>query len=87
MTQAEKQPMCIGIIVCFSLREMPNMRMKYGMGNFRNDIYGDYIRYTHASCHSYVVMDIGGKILVVNGADDSETKRIYDTLIEKCQMN
>ena len=42
--------------------------LKYGMGNFRNDIYGDYIRYTHASCHSYVVMDIGGKILVVNGA-------------------
>ena len=61
--------------------------LKYGMGNFRNDIYGDYIRYTHASCHSYVVMGIGGKILVVNGADDSETKRIYDTLIEKCQMN
>lgn len=36
--------------------------LKYGMGNFRNDIYGDYIRYTHASCHSYVVMkNIGGK--------------------------
>ena len=61
--------------------------LKYGMGNFRNDIYGDYIRYTHASCHSYVVMDIGGKILVVNGADDSETKKIYDILREKCQMN
>ena len=61
--------------------------LKYGMGNFRNDIYGDYIRYTHASCHSYVVMDIGRKILVVNGADESETKKIYDTLREKCQMN
>ena len=61
--------------------------LKYGMGNFRNDIYGDYIRYTHTSCHSYVVMDIGGKILVVNGADESETKKIYDTLREKCQMN
>ena len=61
--------------------------LKYGMGNFRNDIYGDYIRYTHASCHSYVVMDMGGKILVVNGADESETKKIYDTLREKCQMN
>ena len=61
--------------------------LKYGMGNFRNDIYGDYIRYTHASCHSYVVMDIGGKILVVNGVDESETKKIYDTLREKCQMN
>ena len=30
--------------------------LKYGMGNFRNDIYGDYIRYTHASCHSYVLV-------------------------------
>ena len=61
--------------------------LMYGMGYFRNDIYGDYIRYSHASCHSYVVMDIGGKILVVNGADESETKKIYDTLREKCQMN
>ena len=64
-----------------------NDRRTNGMGNFRNDIYGDYIRYTHASCHSYVVMDIGGKILVVNGVDESETKKIYDTLREKCQMN
>ena len=61
--------------------------LKYGMGNFRNDIYGDYIRYTHTSCHSYVAIDIGGKALVVNGANDSETKKIYDILREKCQMN
>ena len=40
--------------------------LKYAMGNFKNDIFGDYIRYTHASCHSYVVMNIDGKILVVN---------------------
>ena len=48
--------------------------LKYAMGNFRNDVFGDYIRYTYASCHSYVVMSIGGKILVVNGANDAETK-------------
>ena len=23
--------------------------LKYAMGNFKNDIFGDYIRYTHAS--------------------------------------
>ncbi len=40
--------------------------LKYAMGNFKNDIFGDYIRYTHASCHSYVVVNIDGKILVVN---------------------
>ena len=33
------------------------------MGNFKNDVFGDYIRYTHASCHSYVVVNIDGKIL------------------------
>ena len=57
--------------------------LKYAMGNFRNDVYGDYIRYTHSSCHSYVVMSINGKILVVNGANDSATKEIYHTISEK----
>ena len=56
---------------------------KYAMGNFRNDVYGNYIRYTHSSCHSYVVMSIGGKILVVNGENDQETKEIYHNISEK----
>ena len=50
---------------------------------FRNDVYGNYIRYTHSSCHSYVVMSIGGKILVVNGENDQETKEIYHNISEK----
>ena len=58
-------------------------KIKYAMRNFRNEVYGDYIRYTHSSCHSYVVMSIDGKILVVNGANDSETKEIYQTIREK----
>ena len=57
--------------------------LKYAMGNFKNDIFGNYIRYTHASCHSYVVMYIDGKILVVNGSNDSETKEIYQIISEK----
>lgn len=51
--------------------------------NFKNDIFGDYIRYTHASCHSYVVVNIDGKILVVNGENDAETKEIYQRISEK----
>ena len=57
--------------------------LKYAMGNFKNDIFGDYIRYTHASCHSYVVVNIDGKILVVNGENDAETKEIYQRISEK----
>ena len=55
----------------------------FWMGNFKNDILGDYIRYTHASCHSYVVVNIDGKILVVNGKNDVETKEIYQRISEK----
>lgn len=57
--------------------------LKYAMGNFKNDIFGDYIRYTHASCHSYVVVNIDGKILVVNGENDAEIKEIYQRISEK----
>ena len=57
--------------------------LKYAMGNFKNDIFGDYIRYTHASCHSYVVVNIDGKILVVNGENNAETKEIYQRISEK----
>ena len=60
---------------------------KYAMGNFRNDVYGDYIRYTHSSCHSYVVMSIDGKILVVNGENDSATRKSIIQLAKRCQMN
>ena len=55
------------------------------MGNFKNDIFGDYIRYTHASCHSYVVVNIDGKILVVNGENDAEIKEIYQRIRIKCK--
>ena len=57
-------------------------KLKHAMGNFKNDIFGDYIRYTHASCHSYVVVNIDGKILVVNGENDAETKEIYQRISE-----
>ena len=57
--------------------------LKYAMGNFRNDVYGNYIRYTHSSCHSYIVMKVDGKILVVNGENDAATEEIYHTISEK----
>ena len=57
--------------------------LKYTMENFKNDIFGHYIRYTHASCHSYVIVNIDGKILVVNRENDAETKEIYQRISEK----
>ena len=37
----------------------------------------------NASCHSYVVVNIDGKILVANGENDAETKEIYQRISEK----
>lgn len=53
--------------------------LKYAMENFKNDIFGHYIRYTH----SYVIVNIDGKILVVNRENDAETKEIYQRISEK----
>ena len=66
-----------------TIEEIPYRVIPGEVGNFRNDVYGNYIRYTHSSCHSYVVMSIGGKILVVNGENDQETKEIYHNISEK----
>ena len=52
-------------------------------GKVRKEYSKDYIRYTHASCQSYVVVNIDGKILVANGENDAETKEIYQRISEK----
>lgn len=54
------------------------------MGAFRNDEFGNYTRYSYAKCDSCVILTSNGRIMVISGADDAETKDIYNTLIEKC---
>ncbi len=56
---------------------------RVSMGSFENEIYGDYTRYTYAACDSCVVLNVSGKIVVINGENDEATKEIYDTLLEK----
>lgn len=60
-----------------------NLRMS--LGAFSNDRYGAYTRYTFTSCDACVELTVNGKIIVVNGADEEATKRIYDTVKRKIE--
>lgn len=53
------------------------------IGTFQNDEFGTYTRYTYTGCDSCVVLNVDGKILVINGIDDESTKAIFDTLTQK----
>ena len=52
-------------------------------GLFRNEEFGSYTRYTHTGKWPCVVLDVGGKILVIGGKDATATKAIYETLKAK----
>ena len=50
------------------------------MGNYNNDEFGFYTRYTYTMCHEYVVLTVDGRALVINGSDPAQTRAIYDEL-------
>ena len=56
---------------------------RLSMGSFENEIYGDYTRYTYASCHACVVLRVKGETVVLNGPDEARTREIYETLLQK----
>lgn len=58
--------------------------VKMSMGDFHNERYGDYIRYTFNGCPACVVLQVKGETVVLNGQDEAATEEIYRTLQEKC---
>lgn len=53
------------------------------MGIFENDEFGRYTGYCYSHKDDFVVLTVEGKILVLNGANEEETKEIYNNLLEK----
>ncbi|MDO4466454.1 MAG: SdpI family protein [Bacillota bacterium] len=51
--------------------------LKVGMGDFRNDAYGDYIRYAYASCDEYIVIETKNNIVVINDQTEEKTEKLY----------
>lgn len=58
-----------------------NLRML--MGSFSNDAYGNYTRYTYASCDDCIVLSVDGHTVVLNGPDPASTESLYQTLTAK----
>lgn len=54
--------------------------LKYSMGYFRDDTHGDYIRYTHNDCNTYVSLTVDGGNVIINGTDDAQTREIYNNI-------
>ena len=56
-------------------------------GNFRNDEFGNYTRYTYTACDSAVVMSVKGRTVVLNGADDAATEVLYKELCRRTGLS
>ena len=56
---------------------------RLSVGMFRNDAYGSYTLYSYTKCDSAVVLNVDGKILVINGMDEESTKEIYEEIKER----
>lgn len=51
----------------------------------KTNLYGSYTRYTHASCDAVIVLEANDGIIVLNGADESATRVIYEQLLENVE--
>ena len=55
--------------------------LRVGFGQFSNDAYGDYTRYTYRSCGDCVrLTTASGRTILLNGPDQTATRAIYETL-------
>ncbi len=55
--------------------------LRVGFGQFSNDAYGDYTRYTYRSCGDCVrLTTASGRSILLNGPDQTATRSIYETL-------
>ena len=53
------------------------------LGNFENEEFGNYTRYTYYSPEACIVLKVNGKTLVLSGKDTAQTQEIYQQLLEK----
>lgn len=53
------------------------------MGNFRNEEFDYYTRYSYTKCDSGIVLMIDGKAVVISAENEEMTKKLYNDLKEK----
>lgn len=52
-------------------------------GQFQNEEFGNYTRYTYTGAESCVVLTVEGKILVISGPDAAATREIYKAILAR----
>ena len=55
------------------------------MGQFKNEEFGYYTRYTYNNCDAGIVLHVDDKVYVISGKDQESTKEIYEELVDRCQ--
>lgn len=61
--------------------------MRLALGNFENNEFGAYTRYSYVGNDACVVLTIKDKILVLGGEDAESTKAIYEELSKRILAN
>lgn len=56
---------------------------RLSMGNFENEEFGRYARYSYTACDSAIILRDGEEVLVISCEDAVTTKALYEELIEK----
>ena len=52
-------------------------------GNFKNDEFGNYVRYTYTASEASIVIRTGGGVIVLAGETTEETQALYAQLTER----
>lgn len=54
------------------------------MGNFENDVFGKYKRYTYPSCQTVIVLKTAsGQYVVINESTEQQTAALYYNIAER----
>lgn len=61
--------------------------LKYRLGNFKNDEFGNYKLFADSSIGKFIVLKYKENTIVFNFKDLSETNSLYNRLLEKSKLN
>lgn len=68
------------------IRIMGYASAKLLYGNFQNDEFGNYIRYTYTSSESNIILSVSGDIIVIAADTAESTREIYDRLQKEIEL-
>lgn len=52
------------------------------LGHFKNEEFGSYTRYSYTGCDSCIVLEVNGKVIVINGKNVDDTRDMYEDILE-----